>query len=614
MTLMANAVALIMSAETEDLLEDQFKKNTERFMGENPLRQRFLMVDEYIQRECAKSATDAKGKFANRYLGDRSKLQNFEVPVIQPKLESAAAFYSSTFLTGYPIISAVATQEYVDVAAQFHAMMARDQATFDWTSNLLQVHKDALKYNIYGAEVKWHRQFVTKQEQGKQPQQVVSKEGMRVTRMDPYNMIFDLSTAPSKMASEGAFFGWVERKNYVATKDLVGRLDNNFKLLSELKEAFKNECNTDGSSALYYEPKLRKLLNTGGQDKWTNYFGMPTPTSMSNTQGIYEVTHMYMRIIPKEFKIKAPNAGSPQVFYTIFLNQDLVYLQPLAGEEEFPIAMGMLTDEGLGFEIKSFAENLMDSQDISSALINGRLASLRRSVGDRAIYDPKKIRSTDINSANPEAKIPAKIGAQESLASAYYQIPYRDDMAQSFVQEFMLQQQFAEEISGINKAFQGNFVKGNRTLSEFDTIMQNAQARTAMGALILSSQLYHNMQEKLENGYLTFATAGQALDPKTKQAIPIDPQQLQEAKGKIRLTNGMNSNAKLMNQETLQLAFQGFSTIPDFGATYDAAGMFVYMLKNMGFGDLDDFKRAQGTPAGTPAQPAPASGGATNQQ
>ena len=76
-----------------------------------------------------------------------------------------------------------------------------------------------------------------------------------------------------------------------------------------------------------------------------------------------------------------------------------------------PIIFGQPLEDGLGYQTKSFAQNLQSVQDMTSALWNGKIASARRALADRVLYDPSKIKPEDINSDNPAAKIPCKSAA-----------------------------------------------------------------------------------------------------------------------------------------------------------------------------------------------------------
>src|SRR5690606_13404476 len=100
-----------------------------------------------------------------------------------------------------------------------------------------------------------------------------------------------------------------------------------------------------------------------------------------------------------------PESGNPQTFKLIWVNGHLAYVEPIsAGHDYLPIVVGQLYPGSS--EVKSFTEYLQDLQDLSTSLLTGTLDSMRRAVGDRALYDPTKIRKQDIENPSPVAKIP----------------------------------------------------------------------------------------------------------------------------------------------------------------------------------------------------------------
>lgn len=612
-------------AKTAELFEHYATTLLDKQSTMGVLRQRFLTIDEYISRESDRSYEAAAGKMAVQQLGKKNKLRNFEPPVILTKLDTAEAYLASTFLTGFPIFGTVSSKDNADAAAMFQALSGRDQMRFGWIRQLMMVFKDALKYNICGVEVDWYQKYITQAAptpagaaSKSKTKQTIEFEGNQILRIDPYNLIWDTSVLPADVHAEGMYCGHVRRMNYVAVKGMIDALNNDYKVIGNIKRALaKESINTNGSPA-FYQPTIRKNEATGNINSWENYWGFQAPTSrsMSNSTGQYEVLRLYVRIIPKEYDIIAPRSGSPDIYKLIFVNGVLIYGERME-DQFFPIYLCQAVEDGLGMETKSFAENLMDVQDIAAALQNGRIASLRRSISDRALYDPTRINANDINSANPEAKIPVKTNLyNKELNTAYHPIPYRDDMAASFNQEFATIMSFADEISGLNRASQGNFVKGNKTLFEFDTIMQNAQARTQKLAMNMEASMIHNIKERIKANYIKFAVTQQVYDRASKSVVPVDPATLREQEVMYKMSDGLLPNDKLINGDTFGLAIQAMSTVPGLAQQYDVAGMFVYLLKSRGFGDLDDFKLSPGAgqagSAGPAVQPPAATVGAAS--
>lgn len=590
-------MSLSITQVTEDGLTTMFQTIARTHNHNSDLRTRFLLIDKYIARESEVSAERRQARVRARQ-GQKKFIGNTEVPLIYTKVDTALSYFGDKFLTGHPIFSAVTPRDLQDISSMMHAMMIRDQARYKWVSNFLMTFRDGLKYNLHAVETLWNQRYITRPTEGKSgeesSQQVIEFEGQNFQRLNPYNLIFDTSVYPDSVSTDGIFSGYVRRMNFVQAKAFVNALNNEFKLLRNLKNAFTEETKGALATTLYYEPKILEHNAISQTDtNWSSFFGFSEKSNRINATGFYEVVPLYLRIIPKDFGIIAPRSGSPSVWKAIFMNSQLIYLQQLP-RDTFPIKMQLLMDEGNGFESKSFAENLIELQDDASSLKNARMASLRRAISDRALYDPLRVRESDVNSANPESKIPVKMNQyNKDLASAYYQIPYRDDLAQSYNAEFAQLLSFTDEVSGLNQATQGQFVKGNKTLFEFQETMSNARGRMDLQHLQLGSNFLHDCKEDMKQNYLRFAVQEELFDRKQNNIVEVDPQRLREQEAKIQIADGQTPASKLISAEMLQLALQTMPIIPGLNQQYDTAQMFVYLLKNQGLEDLDDFKREE---------------------
>lgn len=559
-------------------------------------RGRLELIDNYIARESHKTTEVRQARMRNRQYGNKTKLGDMEAPIIYTKLASAHSFLVNLFLRGHPIFSAVAPRPFAEIGRMYNALISRDQAKFGWARHLSLALRDGLKYNIMATDTFWHQQFRTQHTDKGVPTQTIDYEGNKILRINPYNLIFDPTVDLNELHLAGAYCGWVERTNYVHAKYTVHALSDDFKQMNKLAEAFNKTPEN-----LHYIPKI--LDEVPNPENWDEFFGFRPANSAANSSGKYEFLHLYMRIIPKEYEIIAPQAGSPGTWKFIFLNGILIFAQPLL-QWEFPLVCSQLIDEGQGMQAKSFCEQLMDIQDAGSFLQAARFASLRRAISDRALYDPTRIRAADINSANPEAKIPVQLNQYHpDLNSAYQPIPYRDDMAGSYSQEFVQMLSFADEVSGITKPFQGSFVKGNRTLHEFQEIMGNAESRLEVLGLAIATQNIHAIKERLKQNYLTFAINEQIFDQKSRQEVTVDAEQMNKVKDAIQLSDGSLPSSKIISADMIQVALQAMPAMPELAQKYDVSELFIHMLKNQGLEDLDDFRRETQAPAGQPVSP-----------
>jgi hypothetical protein len=240
-------------------------------------------------------------------------------------------------------------------------------------------------------------------------------------------------------------------------------------------------------------------------------------------------------------------------------------------------------DDGLGYQTKSLAENALAFQDTASALWNSAIASRRRAISDRGLYDPSRVSSESINSDNPAAKIPVRPAAYgKPLQEAYYPIPFRDDQAGIVFQETDQILRMADKVSGQNPARQGQFVKGNKTREEFNTVMGNANGRDQTIAMLYEAQVFTPMKEMLKLNILQYQSGTQLYNRETQQAIDIDPVSLRKAVVEFKVSDGLTPTDKLVNADVLQVAMQTIASSPQLSQRYNLGPLYSYFMKTQG--------------------------------
>lgn len=561
-----------------------------------------LEIDKYLQKETDISEGTRKSENSAK-LGLKDRLRNIEVPICHMYEESARAFLVGTFLTGSPIFQSVASRDHEDVASMLTSLTARDQSRLGWVGELTRCMQDVLSYNKCAAEINWAAiravTATTKIEGGQQHRtgavMPTIYEGNLITRLDPYNLILDPDVEPGKVHVDGTFAGYIESLNYIRLKLRYHQWDDKFTIKQNIGKIFqgKHGSSYGNSTTYYYAPLIRKDVRTtsGADTNWAHLFGNNTTHNMDGATGKYEVVTLYKRIIPREYDLTVPNGGMPQTFKLIWVNGLLAYAEPLVvGHEYLPIAVGQLYP-GSG-EVKSYVEYLTDMQDLATGIMIGTVDSMRRAVGDRAIYDSNRIRKADIENPDPTGKIAVinnTYGA--NLDSAYKHIPYQDTITAQFQTNLSTVMGLAQESTGLNKAAQGSFIRGNKTAFEFDTIMSNSQSRLQLGAINLENSFFAPIKEMLKLNYLIYATAEEIENHITGTTIQIDPVMLRKFAPEFRMADGIMPSTKLAGTEVLMQAIQAMSMDPMLSLEYDIGGIVVSTLRQQGFNDLEKYKR-----------------------
>lgn len=571
------------------------------------LREQMRQVDLAYIRENDWTQEGWRSKLANRY-GDPTKFQNVTVPVVMPQVESAVTYQTSVFLTGTPMFGFVAPPEQEDTALQYQAIMEENQIRGGWVQQFQMFFRDCFKYNLGAVEVDWGREvtqavetdlaFMTGKE-GK-PKEVIW-EGNKIRRWDLYNTFFDTRYKPTDIYKDGEFVGHTELMSRIHLKKFINELPD--KMISNIKNAFESGMGTQGGSGTggiesYYIPQINPSalmqIDPKRTTDWMSWAGMldrPQPIAYKN---LYEVTTLYARIIPADFALKVPSANTPQVWKFIIVNhQILIYAERQTNAHGFlPVLFGQASEDGLGYQTKSFANNAKPFQDIASALVNSAMAARRRAISDRTIYDPSRISEAHINSDNPSAKIPVRPAAYgKNINESVYAFPFRDDQSAVAFQELPQMMQMANSVNGQNQAKQGQFVKGNKTLHEYDSVMSNANGRDQMTAMSLEAQVFTPLKQILKLNIMQYQSGVSIFSPAQNKTIEIDPVALRQSQATFKVTDGLTPTDKAISGDDFTMAIQTIGSSKEIGAAYNIGPMFSYLMKTRN-ADITAFEKS----------------------
>ena len=555
------------------------------------MRSKLLEMDLAYMREQDLSKEQSQARAANKY-GDKTKFQNITVPVVLPQVEAAVTYQSSVFLTGHPMFGMTANPMYIDEALQMETIIEEQSIRGGWVAEFIKFFRNGFKYNISALEVPWTASvtaaldtdisFSTTQAKPKE----VIWEGNCIHNLDPYNLIFDTRVNPCEMHTKGEFAGYTELMSRIALKQYINQLPD--KMVDNVVRAFESGLGSGGFES-YYIPSLNPNASLEkskyGAFSWSAWAGLSDAQNKINYTDMYEVTTLYGRILPSDFGLKVPAANTPQVWKFVIVNgSTLIYAERQTNAHGYiPILFGQPLDDGLGYQTKSLAENALPFQDITSAMWNSTIAARRRAISDRGIYDPSRISSEHINNDNPAAKIPVRPAAYgKPVSEAYFPIPFRDDQSAVLMQETEQVLRMADKVSGQNPARQGQFVKGNKTQSEFQTVMGNANGRDQLIAMHYEAQVFTPLKEILKLNILQYQGGTSLYNREVEQQITIDPVKLRKASVEFKVSDGLVPTDKLIDGDTLQVAMQMIGSSPQIGQAYNVAPLFSYLMKTKG--------------------------------
>jgi len=570
------------------------------------IRSKMQQIDLAYMREQDLTEEHQRAKVANR-LGDSRKFQNVTVPVVMPMVEAAVTYQASVFLTGHPIFGVVSNPKTIDAAVQMETVIEDQSVRGGWTREFMLAFRDGFKYNLFALEVVWDRvvtaaletdlSFSTTQARPKE----VIWEGNAIRRRDPYNLVFDTRVHPTEVYTKGEYAGYTEVMSRVELKSFINRLPD--KMVDNIVPAFESGLGFSGITTAqsyggYYIPQINPeaLINQDPRrsTNWLAWAGITGQDNKIKYKDMYEITTLYAKIIPSDFGLRVPAPNTPQIWKLIYINHSvLIYAERQTNAHGFlPILLGQPLEDGLGFQTKSLATNVQPIQDLTSALWNSNIAARRRAISDRGIYDPSRISEAHINSDNPAAKIPVRPAAYgKPVQEAYYPIPFRDEQSQLVMQDTQALLQMGNVISGQNPVRQGQFVKGNKTLHEFQSVMSNANGRDQIVSILLESQIFTPVKEILKINILQYQGGVSLFNRELQREVTIDPIALRKAVLDFKISDGLTPSDKLINADTLQVAMQVIGSSPEIAAGYNLAPMFSYFIKTQG-GHIQEFEKS----------------------
>ncbi len=573
----------------------------------NNLRSRFETIDRSYMREQNTTLEQSRAQAANK-AGDPTRYQDMTVPVVMPQVEAAVTHQSKVFLTGDPLFGVVSAPEFINEALQMETVIENDSIRGGWARELILFFRDGFKYNWAPIEMSWAQQvsytidtdLAVNLEQG-EPKRIIWT-GSRMRRLDPYNTFIDTRVPPSEFYRKGEFGGFTEMMSRIELKSFIAELPA--KIIANIVPAFESgrtplTSATNTGAQNYYLPQINPFVSgvdyKAGTINWLQWAGLEDTTSRKiDYKDAYEVTTLYARILPSEFELVVANKNTPQIYKLIIVNHQWIIYAELQtnAHNSIPILIGQPLEDGLTYQTKSLATNGAPFQDLATAYMASIIASRRRAISDRTLYDPSRVTRANINAVNPAAKIPVRSSAYgKNVSDAVWPFPYREDQQGASMQQIQTVFSLANILTGQNPVRQGEFIKGNKTNEQFDQVMDNSTGRDQLSAIMLEYQVFVPMKEIIKINILQFQGGTTLYNRDKRVIVEVDPIKLRKAVLEFRISDGLVPSEKILSAESFAVAVQSIATSPELGAGYNLPPMFSYIMKTQG-ADLSPFEKS----------------------
>lgn len=585
-----------LSDISHDLLIQYHRRHYDLMNQQWSLRSAMRLIDLAYLREQDMTIEQWRAKISNK-LGDSDKIQNITVPVIKPQIEAAVAYQAAVFLSQYPIFELSANASEQDLASQLQALLEENSIRGGWARQFILFFYDGFKYNLSAIEADWGQEvspvLETDVSQGTDAKVTnILWQGNVIERWDMYNTYWDTRVQIDKVSTEGDFAGTTKIKTRVGLKRFIESLTVKFddRIQSAFEAPTMLNIPISGSDTLgFCVPSLNpdvlvdySLIDQDNWDGWAGIEPMHAQKGAINYKGVYELSKEYCRIIPSEFGLDVDNADVPQIWKLWIVNHSvIVSMERMTNaHDKIPVLFGAPLEDGLGYQTKSLASNSIPFQQVASAIMNGVLAGRRRAVTDRMLYDPSRVSEKHINNPSPTAKIPVRPSAYgKPITEAVYQIPYREDQAATGMQEVQTIIGLSNSLNNQNQARQGQFVKGNKTDTQWENTMSNATSADQLSAQKLEAQVFTPLKEILKLNYLQYQGGTEIYSTYQRRLVKINPVALRKASLAFKVTDGLLPREKVMSTEARKVAMQVIGTSPTLNQGYNVAPMFSYIMK-----------------------------------
>lgn len=579
------AIPVTISKESQRQLLSYAQKILEYHKQNTLFRVKMDAIDvAYARYVEAQKAGDSDG--VDRYGqvpcgGIREEVVN---PIVISNVQSMVSYWTEVFLSGYPRFPVVSTPdtktqaEALEGILQDHVTLAQSDAEFQLAFN------DAAKYNITACEVDWsplanYNPVINNLDpNAKTEVKYDIKHINKIRRLNLRNTFMDPLVDPCRVSEDGEFIGYTEIYNRPKMKKLLNYLTNE-KLLVHPSVVNKAMGSRMDHTLYIKDPVLSNYQNSKVESANWDIWGGFTPNVPDgmikvpyNAQGMYAVSTLYARLIPTDHLLNVPNKNHPQIWRLRVVNGEvLVSAERMStAYDMLPIFVSQALEDGMTLQTQSYAEMTMPIQKATTRLFNIRFQAANRAIQDRGLYNPDVIRSSDINSPIPSAKIPVKVQAlsENPLSSAYMNLPFDARGTEGVLQDAMMISNWQKDLTGQNDVSRGQFQKGNKTQDEFNTVMGNSENRGRLTALVLAQRLFNPIKQQLKLNILQFGEDTQVISPRSNKPIEMSIEELIQTNLQFEIADGYTPRSKMAGTDMIMGIMNMIGTSPILQQVY----------------------------------------------
>lgn len=532
-------------------------------------------------------------------------------PVVVSQVDSMVGYLAEVFLSGSPLFPIVSSPANRDAAEMLESLIDDHATLGGYARQLLLFLRDGIKYNISAIEVDWTSidQYSLADELLEPGKKKITKTPnyyTKISRKDPYNLVWDRNVNPGDIAAEGDYAGYIDILSRTKLKKYLNKLSVEGEVINA-KEALQSGFGDLPEVYANYKihPTVSEYVAARrpvDEMNWTAFItGADKETRKDlNRAGNFERFTLYARIQPADFRLFGTETKTPQIWKFVFINESILVQAKriISAYDYLPMIFGQPLEDGLGYQTQSVAEGAIPFQTAATTLFNIRFNAARRSVSDRALYDPSLISKLDINAPVPAAKIPVKsnsLDTGKSIRDAYHPIPFDPRGTETTLQDARQIVSFGDDLSGLNKPQQGQFQKGNKSVREWTDTMGGADARLRLPALTLEAQVFTPLKEILKLNIFQYGSDAHTVSQRSGKEFYVKIEELRNLVLSFRVADGYTPKSKLAGTDAIMQLMQLIGQSPVLQQSYGPMlpGMFSHLAQLMGIRGLEEYTPSQ---------------------
>jgi len=469
--------------------------------------------------------------------------------------------------------------------------------------------RDALAYGIGVGAPGWEerRGFKTvKQESGftnifgrfveqgynKVSEEALLYEGNSMENIDPYLYLPDPNVA-SHEVQKGEYSGWVSRDNLMnlLRDEQVDEDVFNVRYLRQVKNK---------QSSIFAGDNSRRYERTGMSSS-----GIRTGSD-NNTTNPVDVVYMYIKVIPKDWKIG--NSEYPEKWLIALANDCVVIkAKPLGLDHDlFPIVSCSPDFDGYSALPLSRVEVLYGLQGTLDWLFNSHISNVRKAINDMLVVDPYLVNINDLKDPKPGKLIRMRRPAWgRGIGDAVKQLNV-NDITRGNISDSAWIIQAMQKMGAADDPAMGSLRQGGPerlTKGEFQGTQAGAASRLGRIARVIGLQAMQDLGymfashiQQLMTQELYTTTTGRWQEVITSQYGP-EAQRMKVTPFDVLVDyDVLVRDGSVPGGNFSDVWVQMFSVLashPELSQTFDLTRIFKYVATNMGAKNVDEFVRVK---------------------